>query len=73
MENKQPKLLYTYNNMNELKEEMATHSNSLAWKSHEQRNLVGYIVHGVTKESDTTSWANNNYTKKNEWFLFSII
>ena len=44
MENKQPKLLYTYNNMNELEEKMATHSNSLAWQSHEQRNLVGYIV-----------------------------
>ena len=28
---------------------MAAHSSSLAWKSHEQKSLVGATVHGVTK------------------------
>ena len=32
---------------------MATHSSILAWKSHGQRNLVGYSPWG-RKESDTT-------------------
>ena len=36
-----------------LKEEMATHSNILARKSHGQRSLVGYSPR-VHKESDTT-------------------
>ena len=34
-------------------EGMATHSSIITWKSHGQRNLVGYSPHGVTKESDT--------------------
>ena len=68
MENKQPKLLYTYNNMNELKEEMATHSNSLAWKSHEQRNLVGYIVHGVTRVRHNLVSKQQIYQEK--WMVF---
>ena len=36
----------------------------LPGKSHEQRSLVGYTVHGVAKESDTTQWLNN---KKPWW------
>ena len=32
---------------------MATHSSTLAWKSHRQRSLVGYSPCGC-KESDTT-------------------
>ena len=31
----------------------ATQSSILAWRTHEQRGLVGYIVHGVAK-SDMT-------------------
>ena len=37
-----------------LEEAMATHSSILAGKSHEQRNLVGYTVHGVSKGLDMT-------------------
>ena len=37
-----------------LEKEMATHSNILAGRSHGQRRLVGYIVHGVAKQSDMT-------------------
>ena len=37
-----------------LEKEMATHSSILAGKSHGQRHLMGYIAHGVAKESDTT-------------------
>ena len=33
----------------------------LPGKSHGQRSLVGYIVHGVTKESDMTYQLNNNH------------
>ena len=36
-----------------LEKEMATHSSTLAWKIHGQRNLVGYSLWGH-KESDTT-------------------
>ena len=36
-----------------LEKEIATHSSILAWKSHEQRSLVGYTPRG-SKESDTT-------------------
>ena len=36
-----------------LEEEMATHSNILAWKIHGQRSLVGYSLQGH-KEWDTT-------------------
>ena len=36
-----------------LDKEMATHSNTLAWKSHGQRSLVGYSPWGH-KELDTT-------------------
>ena len=32
-----------------LKEEMATHSSILAWKSHGQRSLAGSTVHGVAE------------------------
>ena len=37
-----------------LEKEMATHSSILAWKSHGQRSLVGYIVHGVAKQLGMT-------------------
>ena len=37
-----------------LEKEMATHSNILPWKSHGQRSLTGYIVHGVAKGLDMT-------------------
>ena len=36
-----------------LEEEMATHSSTLAWKSHGQRSLVDYIPWDL-KESDMT-------------------
>ena len=36
-----------------LEKEMAIHSSTLAWKTHGQRNLVGYNPWG-RKESDTT-------------------
>ena len=36
-----------------LEKEMATHSSTLAWKSHGQRSVVGYSPWG-RKESDTT-------------------
>ena len=36
-----------------LEKEMATHSSTLAWKSHGQRSLVGYSPWG-RKELDTT-------------------
>ena len=32
-----------------LEESMATYSSILAWKSHEQKSLVGATVHGVAK------------------------
>ena len=32
-----------------LENRVATHSGTLAGKSHVQRSLVGYTVHGVTK------------------------
>ena len=32
----------------------------LPGKSHGQRRLVGYIIHGVAKELDTTCQLNNN-------------
>ena len=32
-----------------LKEGMATHSSILAWESHRQRSLVGYIAHRIAK------------------------
>ena len=32
----------------------------LPWKSHGQRSLEGYVVHRVTKESDTTQELNKN-------------
>ena len=40
-----------------LEKEMATHSCTLAWKSHGQRSLVDYSPWG-RKESDTTEWLN---------------
>ena len=36
-----------------LKKETATHSSTLAWKTHGRRSLVGYSPWG-RKESDTT-------------------
>ena len=39
-----------------MEKEMATHSSILAWKSHGQRNLVGYSPWGH-KESDTAAAA----------------
>ena len=45
-----------------LEEKMATHSSILAWKSHQQRSLVGYSPWGH-KESNTTErlslWLHN--------------
>ena len=35
-------------------------------KSHGQRNLVGYTVHEVTTESDTTEWLNSNNDNKSK-------
>ena len=32
-----------------IEKKMATHCSTLAWKSHGQRSLVGYTVHGVTE------------------------
>ena len=32
----------------------------LPGKSHRQRSLVSYIVHGVAEEPDTTYWLNSN-------------
>ena len=44
-----------------LEEEMATHSNILAWKIPGQRSLVGYLqsMHGVAEESDLTELLSN--------------
>ena len=39
-----------------LEQKMATHSRTLAWKSHGQRSLVAYSPWGH-KESDTTEHA----------------
>ena len=33
----------------QMEKEVATHSNILAWKSHGQRSLAGYIVHRVAQ------------------------
>ena len=51
---------------------MTTHSSVLAWKSQEQRSLVGCTVHEVVKESNMTEQLNNNLmsiftSKKIEW------
>ena len=43
-----------------LEKEMATHSNILAWKFHEQRNLEGYSSWG-RKESDMTEQINHHH------------
>ena len=40
---------------------MATHSSTLAWKSHGQRSLVGCCLWGRT-ESDTTEWLNFHFS-----------
>ena len=39
-------------------------------KSNGQRGLVGYIVHGVTKESDITLQLNSNDNKYFRRFLY---
>ena len=43
-----------------LEEEMATHSNMLAWKNLMDREAWWATVHEVTKESDMTEQLNNN-------------
>ena len=42
-----------------LEKEMATHSSVLAWKTHGQQSLMGYIPWG-RKELDTTSQLDSN-------------
>ena len=44
---------------------MATHSSILAWKSHGQRNLVGYSPWG-RKESDTTERLHFHFQEINK-------
>ena len=39
---------------------MATHSSILAWRIPMDRGAWWTVVHGVTKESDTTEGLNNN-------------
>ena len=48
-----------------LKEEMATHSSTITWKSHGQRSLVGYRPWGC-KESDTTEQLSTQHRKQTE-------
>ena len=43
-----------------LEKEIASHSSIVAWKIPWTRNLVDYIVHGVTKELSMTEQLNNN-------------
>ena len=43
-----------------LEKEMATHSNILAWGNSMDRGAWQATVHGVPKESDTTSCLNND-------------
>ena len=43
-----------------LEKEMATHSSTLAWKSHGQRSLVEYSPWGH-KESDMTGWLHFHF------------
>ena len=46
---------------NPLEKEMVTHSSILAWEIPWTEEPDGlYIVHGVTKELDTTQGLNNN-------------
>ena len=49
-----------------LEEEMATHSNILAWESHGQRSLVGYSPWGC-KESDMTEQLTHSVLGKREY------
>ena len=53
---------------NPLEKEMATHSSILAWKSHGQRNLVGYSPWG-RKESDTTERLHFHFQEINVFIL----
>ena len=46
-----------------LEEEMAIHSRTIAWKSHGQRSLVGYIPWGL-KESDKTEQLHFHFNHK---------
>ena len=48
-----------------LAKEMATHSNILAWRiSWTEQPGRGQLVHGVTKESDTTEWLTHTHCSK---------
>ena len=44
-----------------LEEEIATHSNILAWRSHGQRNLVGYSPWGCKRVRHSLTNNNNIY------------
>ena len=44
-----------------LEEEMATHSSVLAWRSHGQRNLVGYSPWGCKRVRHSLTNNNNKY------------
>ena len=43
-----------------LEKEMVIHSSTIAWKSHGQRNLVGYSPWGC-KELDVTKWLHFHF------------
>ena len=47
-----------------LEEEMKTHSSSLAWRIPMDRGAWRAMVHGATKESDTTERLTNNRIHK---------
>ena len=49
----------------DMEKEMATHSSILAWKSHGQRNLVGYSPWGC-KESDMTERLHFHFQEINQ-------
>ena len=53
MQKTQETRVQSLNQEDPLEEEVATHSSVPAWKSHEQRSLVGYSPYGH-KESDMT-------------------
>ena len=56
---------------NPLEKEMATHSSILAWKSHGQRNLVGYSPWG-RKESDTTERLHFHFQEINKCIYIAL-
>ena len=53
-----------------LEEEMATHSNILAWEIPWTEKPGGATVHGITKESVITERLNNNSNNIMNWTLF---